>query len=184
MNNLLAQFDHIDFTARTTDGRLIEWNGWPIDGTVITDSLQDLLDAELDNWASESPEVFATIARIIVCGIDADGDVAEKLVWMPRTFEIRLYDDPYWAGLAWSINDPAGIDHGSGPAGPDHDDADADELEELLADDAKVAIEAMEDFGCVLDVDKSRRGEDGIQAVVTITQAGRGLVERAMRSLS
>lgn len=162
--------------AYERDGEGITWQTW----------MSDVLDAEIENWRDESPETFARIVSVRVVAFDADGEcVGATAVRALPTAVVRLFADPFEAGVAYAIDGPEGTSLHSGCAGPDRDDVDADDLPDILHQDARAVVFALQELGIVIGSDLwTDRGQDGHLLTVEITEAGIPFATRAMKALS
>lgn len=187
--NTNTSIDYFEITAERTWGNAITYNvkAYERDGENITWQtwMDDVLDAEIENWRDESPETFARIVSVQVSAFDSDGErVGATAVRHMPTARVRLYADPFEAGVAYRIDGPEGTSLHSGCAGPDRDDVDADDLAGILNQDVRAVVDALEELGIVIATDTSDRGQGDHLLTVEITEAGIPFAVRAMKALS
>lgn len=180
--------DYFEVTAERTWGGSRTWNvkAYEREGITWQTWMSDVLDAEIENWRDESPETLARIVSVQVVAFDADGErVGATAVRHMPTAVVRLHADPFGAGVAYSIDTFEGTSLHSGCAGPDRDDVDADDLADILNQDARAVEYALQELGIVIGSDLwTDRGHDGHLLTVEITEAGIPFAIRAMKALS
>lgn len=189
-NNTNTSIDYFEITAERTWGGSRTYNvkAYEGDGQNITLQtwMDDVLDAEIENWRDESPETLARIVSVQVVAFDSDGErVGATAVRHMPTARVRLFADPFEAVVAYTIDGPEGTSLHSGCAGPDRDDVDADDLAGILNQDVRAVEYALQELGIVIGSDLwTDRGQDGHLLTVEITEAGIPFAVRAMKALS